>query len=188
MRACSDASVLPSATVGWSFEMVAQKAGGVLDGTWGWQRGCRSSGKEAWKHRGIVASWPAADPTQAPRTCQQLAREDWLPFQESHSQRTRPSPFHGSRYTLSVSTGRLYGRNARPPARSFRAAPAPSSTCTHASCSWSASNARALHHQPLVSNGCIALQTHVSQSRHPCRSKHPGWAISLPHNQCPAAA
>lgn len=54
------------------------------------------------KHRGIVASWPAADHTRAPRTCQHLAREDLLPFQESHSQRTRPSPFHGSRYTLCI--------------------------------------------------------------------------------------
>lgn len=33
--ACSDAGALPSATDGWSFEMVAQKAGSVLGGTWG---------------------------------------------------------------------------------------------------------------------------------------------------------
>lgn len=41
--ACCGAGVPPSATDGWSFEMVAQKAGSVLDGTWGKQRGCRRS-------------------------------------------------------------------------------------------------------------------------------------------------
>lgn len=167
-----------NATAGCSFEMVAQKAGGVLSGTWGWQRGCRSSGKESWGsteaslHRGLLLTVPKL---LAPANCQHLAPEGWLPFQESHSQRPRPSPFHGSRDTLSVSTGTTYMEEM--PARLliiFRAASAPPSSCTQASCCWSASNARALHRRPPVSNGCIVLQTHVSQSRHPCRPEASG--------------
>lgn len=105
MRAYSDASVLPSATVGWSFEMVAQKAGGVLDGTWGWQRGCRSSGKEAWGsteaslHRGLLLTVPkllAPANILLVRTCcrfRKVARSEPGPA---------PSTVPG---TLSVSTG-----------------------------------------------------------------------------------
>lgn len=97
------------------------------------------------------------------RTCQHLVREDWLPFQESHSQQTRPSPFHCPRRVhilkkcppdCSLSSGCVCNRHR----------PAP----THHSC-WPASDARAHHRQPPVSSErCIVLQTHVSQSRHPC--------------------
>lgn len=61
-------------------------------------------------HRKRVAPWTAhgvaslrggkceaAMQWEPAHTCQRLVREDWLPFQESHSHSTRPSPFHGSK-------------------------------------------------------------------------------------------
>lgn len=77
-------------------------------------------------------------------------------------------------------------------ARHFRPASAPPPSCTHAPFCWPASNARALHHRPPVSNVCVVLQTQVSQSvsqsRHPCRPEASGLGNQSATQHGPAAA